>query len=276
MRLLLKAHLVVIALMTALPRFATASVPQPWQIGLQPPAGSIAEMSNDFHNLLMVIITVISVIVLFLLVFICWKFRASKNPVASKTTHNPVLEVVWTIIPVIILIVIAFPSFRLLYYIDRTDQTDMIIKVTGAQWYWNYEYPEEQVAFDSYMIPEDELAPGQIRLLDVDNPMVVPENTRIKLLIQGNDVLHSFFVPSLAVQMYTVVGRTNERWIDVPSGETTYYGQCNQVCGINHSYMPIVIKAVSAEDYKIWVDQAQQEFSTASLGAPAITVASSE
>ncbi|MBL6781903.1 MAG: cytochrome c oxidase subunit II [Alphaproteobacteria bacterium] len=255
---------------------AMAAAPEPWQIGLQPPAGSIAEKANDLHNLLLVIITAISVFVLLLLVYTCFRFRASKNKVASKTTHNPLIEVLWTVIPVIILVVIAVPSFRLLYYQDRTDLADMVIKVTGAQWYWSYEYPDEQIAFDSYMIDEADLTEGQQRLLEVDYPMVVPEGTRIKLLVEGVDVMHSFFVPSLAVQKYTVVGRTNETWIDVPMGEATYYGQCNQICGTNHSYMPIVIKAVSAENYKTWLEVAKEEFATGPITPSEVELASVE
>lgn len=255
---------------------AMAAAPEPWQIGLQPPAGSIAEKANDLHNLLLVIITAISVFVLLLLVYTCFRFRESKNKVASKTTHNPLIEVLWTVIPVIILVVIAVPSFRLLYYQDRTDLADMVIKVTGAQWYWSYEYPDEQIAFDSYMIDEADLTEGQQRLLEVDYPMVVPEGTRIKLLVEGVDVMHSFFVPSLAVQKYTVVGRTNETWIDVPMGEATYYGQCNQICGTNHSYMPIVIKAVSAENYKTWLEVAKEEFATGPITPSEVELASVE
>ena len=243
---------------------AYGAVPEPWQIGLQPPAGSVAEKANDLHNLLLVITGAICVLVLGLLVYIGVRFRAGRNPTPSKTTHNPILEVVWTVIPVIILVVIAVPSFRLLYYQDRTDATDMTIKITGAQWYWNYEYPDEGIAFDSYMIDESELADGQKRLLDVDNPMVVPEGTRIKFLIVGVDVMHSFFVPSLGVQKYTVVGRTNEAWVDVPPGVKTYYGQCNQICGTNHAYMPIVIEAVSEADYQTWLARAKQDFTLAS------------
>jgi cytochrome c oxidase subunit 2 len=253
-----------------------AATPEPWQIGLQAPAGSIAEKATDLHNLLLVIITAISVFVLALLIYVCFRFRESKNKVATKTTHNPLIEVIWTVVPVIILVVIAVPSFRLLYFQDRTDLADMVVKVTGAQWYWSYEYPDEQLAFDSYMIEEDELTEGQQRLLEVDYPMVVPEGTRVKLLIEGVDVMHSFFVPSLAVQKYTVVGRTNETWIDVPMGVTTYYGQCNQICGRNHSYMPIVIKAVSAEDYKIWLEGAKEEFATGPIAPSAVELASVE
>jgi cytochrome c oxidase subunit 2 len=255
---------------------AMAAMPEPWQIGLQEPAGSIAEKATDLHNLLLVIITAISVFVLALLIYVCLRFRESKNKVATKTTHNPLIEVIWTVVPVIILVVIAVPSFRLLYYQDRTDLADMVVKVTGAQWYWSYEYPDEQLAFDSYMIEEEDLTEGQQRLLEVDYPMVVPEGTRVKLLIEGVDVMHSFFVPSLAVQKYTVVGRTNETWIDVPMGVTTYYGQCNQICGTNHSYMPIVIKAVSAEDYKIWLEGAKEEFATGPIVPSAVELASVE
>ena len=241
---------------------AHAAEPQPWQLGLQPAAGSIAEKAADLHNMLLVIITLISLFVLALLVYSCLRFREDKNPTPSKTTHNTVIEVLWTVIPVVILVVIAVPSFKLLYYMDRTDETDMVVKVTGAQWYWTYEYPKEEIAFDSYMIAEEDIQPGQKRLLDVDNPLVVPEGTRIKLLVQANDVMHSFFMPALAVQVYTVAGRTNEAWIDIPMGEKTYYGQCNQICGINHAYMPIVIKAVSAEDYAKWVNDAREEFAS--------------
>jgi cytochrome c oxidase subunit 2 len=242
---------------------ASAAEPTPWQMGLQPAAGTIAEKSTDLHNLLLVIITAISLFVLALLIYTCVRFRASRNPNPSRTTHNTIIEVLWTVIPVVILVVIAVPSFKLLYYMDRTDDTDMVVKVTGAQWYWSYEYPDEEIAFDSYMIATEDLQPGQKRLLDVDNPLVVPEGTRIKLLIQANDVMHSFFIPSLAVQIYTVAGRTNEAWIDVPQGEHTYYGQCNQICGINHSFMPIVIKAVSKENYQEWLKTARDKFASA-------------
>ena len=170
------------------------------------------------------------------------------------------IEILWTVIPVLILVGIAVPSFRLLYYLDKTADTDMVIKVTGNQWYWNYEYPDEGIAFDSYMIDEADLEEGQIRLLSVDNPMVVPENTRIKLVITGNDVMHSYFVPSLAVQVYAFIGRTNEVWIDVPEGEKTYYGQCNQICGVNHAYMPIEVRALPEAEYKAWLESAREEF----------------
>ena len=239
---------------------AGAAQPEPWQIGLQEPAGSIAQKATDLHNLLLIIISLISVFVLALLVYVGWRFRRDANPNPSKTTHNTTIEILWTVVPVLILVVIAVPSFRLLYYMDETKNAEMVIKVTGNQWYWNYEYMDDQIAFDSYMLSDDELQPGQPRLLSVDNPLVVPANTKIKMLVTGNDVMHSFFVPSLAVQTYAFIGRVNEVWIDVPEGEKTYYGQCNQICGVNHSFMPIVVKAMAKEEYQAWLADAKQEF----------------
>jgi len=237
---------------------AHAAAPVPWQMDLQPPAGSLAEMATDLHNLLLVVITLISLFVLGLLIYVGVRFRASRNPNPSKTSHHTVIEILWTVIPVLILVGIAVPSFRLLYYMDRTNETDMVIKVTGNQWYWNYTYPDEGISFDSYMVDEADLKPGQPRLLTVDNPMVVPEGTRVKLLITGNDVMHSFFVPSLAVQIYAFIGRTNEAWIDVPVGGQTYYGQCNQICGVNHAYMPIEVKALPKAEYAAWLVEAKK------------------
>ena len=253
---------------------AWAAEPFAWQMGLQEPAGSIAEKADSLHNLLLVIITLISVFVLALLVYTCVRYREKANPKPSKTTHNTVIEILWTVVPVLILVVIAVPSFRLLYYMDDTKQTDMVIKVTGNQWYWNYEYPDEGIAFDSYMIDEEDLEEGQPRLLAVDYPMVVPENTKIKLLVTGNDVMHSFFVPSLAVQTYSIIGRVNEVWIDVPAGEKSYYGQCNQICGVNHAYMPIVVQAVSADEYANWLEGAKEEFASHTMPASTNMLAS--
>ncbi len=239
---------------------ALAAKPEPWQMDLQPPAGSIAEMATDLHNMLLVVITLISLFVLGLLVYVSVRFRASANPNPSKTSHHTVIEILWTVIPVVILVGIAIPSFRLLYYLDRTADTDMVIKVTGNQWYWNYEYPDDGIVFDSYMVDDADIQADQIRLLSVDNPLVVPENTRVKLLITGNDVMHSFFVPSLAVQVYAFIGRTNEVWIDVPSGKQIYYGQCNQICGVNHAYMPIEVRALPRDEYDAWLSSAREEF----------------
>ena len=254
------------------PVVAHAAAPAPWQMGLQAPAGSIAEMATDLHDLLLIVITLISLFVLGLLFYAGVKFHASRNPKPSKTTHNTVIEILWTVIPVLILVGIAVPSFRLLYYMDRTNETDMVIKVTGKHWFWIYSYPDEGIAFDSYMIDAADLKPGQPRLLTVDYPLVVPEGTRIKLIVTGNDVMHSFFVPSLAVQTYAFIGRTNEAWVDVPAGAETYYGQCNQICGVNHAFMPIEIKAVPKAEYAAWLEKAKEEFAVSAPQSIPVTV----
>lgn len=239
---------------------AYASEPKPWQMDLQEPAGIIASKATDLHNFLLVVITLISVFVLGLLIYVCIKFKEKPNVKPSKTSHNTLIEVIWTVVPVLILVVIAIPSFKLLYLTEADKPVDMVVKVSGAQWYWNYEYPDEEISFDSYMIAENELKENQKRLLDVDNPLVVPEGTRIKFLITGNDVMHSFFVPSLALQVYSIAGRVNEIWTEVPMGKKKYYGQCNQICGVNHAYMPIVIQALPQNEYKEWLKEAKVKF----------------
>jgi len=255
----------VISFVFSITNLAHASEPKPWQMDLQEPAGIIASKATDLHNFLLVIITLISVFVLGLLIYVCIKFREKPNVKPSKTSHNTLIEVIWTVVPVLILVVIAIPSFKLLYLTEADKPVDMVVKVSGAQWYWNYEYPDEAIAFDSYLVAEEDLQEGQKRLLAVDNPLVVPAGTRIKLLVTGNDVMHSFFVPSLAVQIYSIAGRVNEAWIDVPEGTQTYYGQCNQICGVNHAYMPIVIKALNKEDYAKWLEKAKEEFASAEI-----------
>jgi cytochrome c oxidase subunit 2 len=239
---------------------ASASEPKPWQMDLQEPAGIIATKATDLHNFLLVVITLISVFVLGLLVYVCIKFKEKPNVKPSKTSHNTLIEVIWTVVPVLILVVIAIPSFKLLYLTEADKPVDMVVKVSGAQWYWNYQYPDEDIAFDSYIIAEADLKEDQKRMLDVDNPLVVPEGTRIKFLITGNDVMHSFFVPSLALQVYSIAGRVNEIWTEVPMGKKKYYGQCNQICGVNHAYMPIVIQALPKDEYQQWLKEAKVKF----------------
>ena len=241
---------------------AISSEPKPWQMDLQEPAGIIATKATDLHNFLLVVITLISVFVLGLLVYVCIKFREKPNVQPSKTSHNTIIEIVWTVVPVLILVVIAIPSFKLLYLTEADKPVDMVVKVSGAQWYWNYEYPDEEISFDSYIVAEEDLKDDQKRMLDVDNPLVVPEGTRIKFLITGNDVMHSFFVPSLALQVYSIAGRINEIWTEVPLGKKKYYGQCNQICGVNHAYMPIVIQALPKDEYEVWLKEAKVKFAS--------------
>jgi cytochrome c oxidase subunit 2 len=257
----------------ALAGAAFAAEPQPWQLGMQEPASVVKDSLHSFHNLLLWIITLITIFVLVLLIYTMVRFRASANPTPTRTSHNTLLEVAWTAIPVLILVVIAIPSFKLLYLADRTPNPEMTIKVVGHQWYWSYEYPDHgEIKFDSYMIPESDLKPGQRRLLEVDNRVVVPANTNVRLLVAGSDVIHSFYIPALGVQIYSMPGRLNETWVNVDR-PGVYYGQCNQICGVNHAYMPIAVEALSKEDFARWVEEAKKKFAKADDGR--VTVAAS-
>ena len=258
----------LLAFIFSISNSASASEPKPWQMDLQPPAGIIAEKATDLHNFLLVVITLISVFVLGLLIYVCIKYKEQPGVKPSKTSHNTIIEIIWTVVPVLILVVIAVPSFKLLYLTEADKPVDMVIKVSGAQWYWNYEYPDQEISFDSYIIAEADLKGDQKRMLDVDNPLVVPEGTKIKFLITGNDVMHSFFVPSLALQVYSIAGRINEIWTEVPLGKKKYYGQCNQICGVNHAYMPIVIQALPKDEYEQWLKEAKVKFANKINSSP--------
>lgn len=229
--------------------------PHPWEMGMQRAFGPVKERIIDLHHLVLVIITLITLFVGALLVTVMIRFNARKNPTASQTTHHTLLEVAWTIVPVMILVIIAIPSFRLVYYEDRTADPDLTIKVTGHQWYWEYSYPDQgNLDIESRYITDEDLKPGQIRLLDVDNQMVIPVGKRVRILTNSSDVIHSFFIPSLGVQRYAIPGRTIETWLEA-SEPGTFYGECNQICGQNHSRMPISVRAVSAEDFNKWVEE---------------------
>jgi cytochrome c oxidase subunit 2 len=191
--------------------------------------------------------------------------------VPSQTSHNTVIEVLWTVVPILILVVMAIPSFRLVYYLDRTPDADLTIKVTAHQWYWEYSYPDKgNIDFSSYIVPDDQLKPGQLRLLTVDNDLVVPAGKNIRVLETSTDVIHSFFVPSLGVQRYAIPGRTIETWFraDKPG---IYLGECNQICGTNHSRMPIVVHAVTPQEFDTWLVEAKTKFADA--GSPAVASA---
>lgn len=232
--------------------------PQPKQLGLQPAASPVMERLHDFHNILLWTIISIAVFVTLLLLYVIVRFNKRANPVPSTTTHHTWLEVAWTGIPVLILLFIAVPSFRVLYYMDKAPNPELTIKVTGHQWYWSYEYPEhEGLAFDSNMIPEKEIKPGQLRLLEVDNRLVVPVGVDVRVLVTGADVIHSFAVPSLGVKKDAMPGRLNETWFNV-THEGVYYGQCSEICGTGHGYMPIAVEAVSKERFQEWLGQQKQ------------------
>ena len=240
------------ALMTA-PAFAVLGQPVPGAMNLQESASPMKARMIDFHdNLLMPIITVISLFVLALLVIVVVRFNTKSNPVPSKATHNTALEILWTLIPVVILSVMVIPSMKMLYYVDRTTESEMTLKVIGNQWYWSYEYPDNGVSFASNIVQDKDLKPGQPRLLETDNPVVLPVDTNIKILTAATDVIHSWAVPAFGVKMDAVPGRINETWVRIDK-EGTFYGQCSQLCGQNHAYMPIEVKAVSKAAFAEWV-----------------------
>ena len=242
---------------------ALAAAPEPWRLGFQAAASPVMERISEFHNLLLVIITGITVFVLGLMVYVALRFNENSNPVPSKTTHNTVLEVLWTAVPVVILMVMAVPSFKLLYFMDRAQDAEMTIKVIGHQWYWSYEYPDHgDFTFDSFMVPDDELKDGQPRLLAVDNTVVLPINTDIRVLVTSDDVLHAWAVPALITKLDAVPGRINETWMRI-NREGTYYGQCSELCGVNHGFMPVAVEAVSKEAFRTWVKTAKKEFARA-------------
>ena len=237
-----------------------ADQPKNWQLGFQDSASQgMTEIVSFHNNILLPVIIAITVFVLFLMIYTCIRFRESKNPNPSKTTHNVAVEVLWTLIPCLILIVMAVPSFKLLYKQDTIPKVDVTIKAVGYQWYWGYEYPDENIIFESYMIKEDELKENQPRLLTVDNEIVVPVNKVVKVLITANDVLHAWALPSFGVKRDAVPGRINETWFKAEK-VGTYYGQCSELCGIQHAFMPITVRVVTDEEYAIWLAEAKMKF----------------
>lgn len=233
---------------------AFAAFPVPWQMDFQEPASPMMSWIVDMHNVLLILILGVALVVGALMVYVLIRYRASRNPVPSKTAHNTMLEIVWTLIPAIILLIIGIPSMKLLFKIDRIENAQMTLKATGHQWYWSYDYPEKNISFDSYMIEDKNLKPGQMRLLEVDNRVIVPMNTTVRVLITSVDVIHSFSVPSFGIKKDAVPGRLNETWFRIAK-EGTYYGQCSELCGIKHGFMPIAIEVVSQEKYDAWVKE---------------------
>jgi cytochrome c oxidase subunit 2 len=250
-------------LATSLAGGAGADQPRDWQMGFQPAASTTMERIADLHNLLLVIVTLITVFVILLLLYVMIRFSERRNPTPSNTTHNTLIEVLWTTVPVVILVIIAIPSFRLLYYTDRIEDADMTIKAIGHQWYWSYEYPDHgDFTFDAIMLTDDELKEGQPRLLATDNMVVLPVDTRIRLLVTADDVLHNFALPAFGIKLDANPGKINETWVQI-TREGIYYGQCSEICGTGHSYMPISVKAVSKAAFDEWVAQAKQEYARA-------------
>jgi cytochrome c oxidase subunit 2 len=234
-------------------------LPHYGQMNLHHPVTETMEKLVSLHNLLLVIISVITVFVLALMVYVMVRFRASRNPVPSQVTHNTLLEVAWTVMPIVILIVIAIPSFKLLYFMDRTSEPGLTIKITGKQWNWQYEYPDLKIDFEAFIVkdpdwnkfsPEEKIR--RPRLLAVDAELVVPVNTNVRFYVTSVDVMHSWAVPAFGVKNDAIIGRLNQGWFNVRQ-EGLYYGQCSQICGSGHAYMPIAVRVVSKEAFDKWV-----------------------
>ena len=236
--------------------------PQPWQIGFQDSAAPGFSGIVELHNTLFFYLIVIIVGVFWVLGSVMYYFNSTKTSITHKyLNHGTLIELIWTITPALILIAIAFPSFRLLYLLDEVISPSITIKVAGHQWYWSYEYSDyitedgEAIEFDSYMVPDSDLELGQFRLLDVDNKVVIPTDTHIRLIVTGADVIHSFAVPSLGLKIDAVPGRLNQTSM-LAERTGTFYGQCSEICGVYHGFMPIAIEAVSIQDYLAWIDAA--------------------
>ncbi len=262
---LLLAELAFIIAGAAGAAFAAESFPHNWQMGFQPAASPVAEEIHRLHNMLMYLVCGIGGFVFVLLLIVIFRFNAKANPKPATFSHNTMIEVIWTVVPVVILIVIAIPSMKLIYFMDRTVEPEMTLKITGYQWYWGYEYPDHDgLTFMSYMIPDDEIdeSKGQRRLLSTDTQIVLPIDTNIQILITAADVIHAWAVPAFGIKQDAVPGRLNETWVRITK-PGIYYGQCSELCGKDHAYMPIEVKAVTKEEFKRWVRKAKRDFASA-------------
>lgn len=247
-------------------------VPHDWQMAFPPSYTPVMEKVASLHDLLLVIISLISVFVLALLLYVVFRFHASRHPVPSQITHNTVLEIAWTIIPILILVVIAIPSFRLLYYGDKAYDAAFTVKVTGHQWYWQYEYPDQgNFSIESRILAEADrakLKPDEPRQLAVDEEMVIPANTVIRIIGTGADVMHGWTVWGFGIKKTVIPGRLNEGWIEVPK-EGIYFGECSQICGNGHAYMPIAVRVVSKPEFDKWVEQKKKAAGLVPVTGPA-------
>ncbi len=247
-----------------------------WQMDTQAPATDLMSNMIDFHNLLLWIIGLVVVFVAGLLLVVIFKYNAKSNPTPAKFTHNTLIEIIWTVAPIMVLVIIAIPSFDLLYKQRVIPEPDFTIKVVGNQWYWSYEYPDHgDIAFDSVMVPEDELKEGQPRLLAVDNEVVVPVNKTVRLVVTGADVIHAWTIPSFGVKIDTVPGRLNEAWFKA-NREGIYYGQCSELCGKDHAFMPIAVRVVSEGEFAKWLEDAKVKFASIPLQIEVASLSAAE
>jgi cytochrome c oxidase subunit 2 len=254
--------------------FAGLGQPTPWQLGLQDSASPVMDQIESFHTYLLWVVTAITIFVLALLVIIIVRFNARANPTPSRTTHNTLLEVMWTIVPVVILVFIAIPSFKLLFTELDVPTPDLTVKATGKQWYWSYGYPDNgNFEFDSLIVAEKDLKADQPRLLTVDNEMVVPVNKVVHVLVTGADVIHSFAVPSFGIKIDGVPGRINDTWFKATI-TGVFHGQCSQLCGKDHSFMPITVRVVNDTDFTAWVADAKKKYAGDNSAPPTMVAAS--
>ena len=259
MRILIKTIILLTCFISNV--MANESLPKDWQLGFNEPATSLMADVISFHSyILLPIIIGISILVLFLLLYISFRFNSNRGHTPSMTTHNTLIEILWTVIPVILLIIIAIPSFRILYTSETIPESDLTIKAIGNQWYWSYEYPDHgDFSFDATMLQDHELSSPDLRLLETDTQIVVPVNKVVKLLITSNDVLHAWTIPAFAVKKDAVPGRLNETWFKAEK-TGTFYGQCSELCGSKHAFMPINVKVVSQKEFELWIEFAQEEY----------------
>ena len=241
---------------------AKAAQPEPWQLGFQQPATDMMVRITGFNDFLLILMTMVTLVVLVLMIYVMLRFNAKSNPVPTKTSHNTLVEVIWTVVPILILVIIAIPSFRLLYDQVEAPDADMTIKATGYQWYWGYEYPDHgDIAFEALMLEDDERQPGQPRLLTTDNALVVPVDTTVRVIVTAADVIHNWAMPAFGLKMDAVPGRLNETWFHATK-TGTFFGQCSELCGIRHAFMPIMVKVVEKDEFAAWVEQAKVEFAS--------------
>jgi cytochrome c oxidase subunit 2 len=268
-----KAVTVFVALVSFLfsaEAMAESGQPRNWQLGFQEAVTPIMRQLNDFHNFLLVLITVITLFVLGLLVYVALRFNENANPTPSKTSHHTILEVLWTVVPILILVVIAVPSFRLLFAQYDFPKADLTVKAIGNQWYWSYEYPDQDnLAFDAIMLEDDELKPGQPRLLATDNEVVVPVNKNVHILVTASDVLHNWTIPAFGVKVDAVPGRLIRTWFRAEK-TGVYYGQCSELCGQKHAYMPITVRVVSDAEFASWLETAKKKFASLPTEVPSV------
>jgi cytochrome c oxidase subunit 2 len=244
--------------------------PSEWQMGFQQSATPVMDNIISFHDFLLWVIIAITLFVLVLLVWVMVRFNSRSNPTPSRTTHNTLIEVLWTVVPIVILLVIAVPSFKLLFLQLNIPPADVTVKATGKQWYWTYSYPDGKFEFDSLMLQDADrkkIQPEPPRLLGVDNDMVVPVNKVVRVLTTGADVIHAFAVPSFGIKIDAIPGRINETWFKA-TREGIYYGQCSELCGKDHAFMPIAVRVVSEQAYAAWVEEAKKKFARDDMAPP--------